>query len=333
MEHLLSPASAEGVEIPYVGTQVFELDISTPDDTLFIFKSYLERNGWTRHAASGDVILQGKSYEQITDCLQTWLYFGCLVSVMRRVGIPARTYDFVTHSNTPGLEKPVVNTSRLHGCIAEWARLEGFANGPVVSNFQSPKYLRGENIKEMLHYTYAYLDQFAKAGRSMPAPHRKRMEMIQLSIMALGEGLCSALVAIYGYEARGMPNWGPSPILEARLRNNGWCVSDSPFFPSSAQQSNISTAYYFGGCVCPRPRGDHSNCSVAICHEYLKVINPGTYTQKHVSEECSCTLVEAPEGTHDIVRRGAIPILRWDGQTLAVSEVGPLSTYVAMSHV
>ena len=222
---------------------------------------------------------------------------------------------------------------RLRDYIAEWASREGFAVRPVVRNLADIKYVRGENIKEMLNYTFLFLDLYCKKSQSMPEPHKTRMKLIELSVMALSETLCSALVAIYGYEPREMPVWGPSPILEARLRENGWCMSDSPFFPESLQRSAISATYYFGGSVCPRHRRDHSNCSITICNHYLHVIDHGTYEQKHISTSCSCTNIEIPTAAMDIVKEDAIPVLRWDENTLSVSKAGPQAMYVAMSHV
>ena len=331
MEHLLAPASSRPIKIPYVGSQKFEADISTPNNVLLTFKSYLEDNNWTREKASGDLIFENRSDEDIACCLQTWLYFGCIISVFRMVGITIQTDHFVSASNNR--DGILVHTTRLGGYIAEWARREGFADGPVVQNFADPKYMRGENIKEILNWTFWYLAMYCKKSRSMSEPHKTRMRLIELSVMAMGETLCSALAAIYGYKPQEMPEWGPSPILEARLRENKWCVSDSPFFPESLQRSAISTAYYFGGCVCPRPRGDHSSCSTAICNEYLQVIDPNECKHKHITRSCSCARIEVPTAAIDIVEKSAIPVLCWDENTLSVSEAGPQAMYVAMSHV
>src|SRR5436189_42765 len=158
MEHLLASPSSPLIKIPYVGSQEFEADISTPDNVLFTFKSHLERNGWMRHQVTGDVIFENRSPEQIADCLQTWLYFGCLISVFRRASITVRTRDFINASYNR--DERLVHTTRLRGYIAEWARREGFADGPVVQNFANPKYLRGENMKEILNFTFHYLAMY-----------------------------------------------------------------------------------------------------------------------------------------------------------------------------
>lgn len=332
MEHLLAPPSSQPIKVPYVGIQEFDAgELLVPDNVLVFFKSYLDRNRWVRDRATANVIFTNRSPEDIARCFQTWLYFGCIISVFRLLNVIIRTRDLL--SGSYGLNEVLVDTTRLHGYIAEAAKREGFAQGPTVQDFASQKYMRGQNIKEMLNMTFLYLPMYSKESDSMPEPFKSRMRLIELSIMAMGETLCNVLVAIYGDDFRDMPNWGCSPILEDRLRQNGWCISDSPFFPESLQRSAISAAYYFGGYACPRPPKDHSTCSPAICNGYLQVINAGTYVQKHVSPSCSCTDIKVPTAARDIVKRQTIPVIHWNGTRLNVRESTPHTIYVALSHV
>jgi len=85
----------------------------------------------------------------------------------------------------------------------------------------------------------------------------------------------------------------------------------------------ISVDYYFVS-ICPWRREDHSACTVAICDEYLKVVDPDTYRQKHVSPVCSCEPVQVPGAAIDPVARRGIPVIWWGGNVLGVSESGPL---------
>lgn len=332
MEHLLTPDASRQINVPYVGTEEFEADYYySPHGVVANFRGCWGRKGWKRHPATGDLIFNNRSPKEIANSFQMLLYFGCFIFVFRSVGITVRIGDFLDGSSSRG--EKFVRTTRLHGFIAGWTRREGFADGTGIQNFESPKYSRGVNIMEMLNWTSLYLKSYCQKSQDMAEPHKSCMNLIELSIMAMGESLCSTLVAIYGYEAQKMPVWAPSPVLEARLRENGWCVSDSPFFPESMTRAAINVDYYFGGSVCPRRREDHSTCTVTICDEYLKVVLPENYKQKHVSSVCPCEPVNAPPAVIDLVARGAIPVIQWDGSALSVSEVTPQTTYVALSHV
>ncbi|KIW62373.1 hypothetical protein PV04_10553 [Phialophora macrospora] len=336
MEHLLIPATATHINIPYVGIEEFETDRLARVDILENFKGYLDRRGWQRDLQTAELSFENRTPDEILQSLQTWLYFGCLISVFRRVGIIVGTGTFLEdrYSNSPPHRERFVRTTRLHSLMAEWARREGFATGPVVhGDFANPKYLRGENLKEMLNFTFWYLQMYCRQSDAMVEPHKSRMQLVELAIMAMGESLCSALVEIYGYQDKEMPTWGPSPVLKALLRQNGWCISDSPFFPESMTRAAISADYYFGGLVCPRSERDHSTCTDTICSEYLKVIEPGTYKQAHASPPCSCARVAVPSVALRLVAQKHIPVIRWDGTKMHVSEGSPSSLYVAISHV
>ncbi|RYP49029.1 hypothetical protein DL768_005169 [Monosporascus sp. mg162] len=343
MEHLQArdPSQPIDIQIPYVAIEEYEADGQPSDDkVLFHFKSYWDRKGWTRHPRTGDLDFKNRIPETIPASLQTALYFGCLMSVFRTAGVTVHTRDFLYQSpNTGG--QTVVRTTRLRDLIAAWAKRESFATGPVVSDPQNPKYTRGESIREMLEWTHYYTGMFSRhwgggEGTMMPEPHRTQLQLVELSIKAMGETMCAALAAIYGYETSDMPTWGPSPVLEERLRRNGWCVSDMPFFPESPIRASISADYFFGGMVCPRPR-DHSmsaaGCTTAICAEYLKVVDPKTYTQAHVSAGCTCKPMRIPDTSVKLVTSNLIPVVTWDGTKLDVSMGSSQNPYVALSHV
>ncbi|KAI9762714.1 MAG: hypothetical protein M1840_001181 [Geoglossum simile] len=325
MEHLLAPEGAKAINIPYVGVEEYR---AYSDDSLIDFKSYFERKAWKRDSA-GDLIFGDRTPREIVAFLQTWLYFGCLISVFRRVEIDVQTCDFLRVSERGEV---LVCTKRLPEFIAEWVRRESFRD--ESDEPFSPKRMRGENIKEALHWTFWYSGMFDREAKEDPKIPNDPLPLVRLSIMAMGESLCSALVAIYGYEASAVPIWGPSPILRDRLRDSGWCTSDSPFFPASLPKTTISADYYFGGCACPRPRGHHRDCSEAICHAYQKVIDTKTYTPKHASTcDGGCGHVLAPDEIVDIVRKGGIPMISWRGETMSVSTFTSPTKYVAISHV
>ncbi|KAI1113978.1 hypothetical protein F5Y14DRAFT_198927 [Nemania sp. NC0429] len=336
MEHLPVQTGSCLINIPYVGSVEFETDgDSGPDGALSNFKGSWMRQGWNVNRATGGLVFDDWSPQEIIRALQTTLYFGCLISVFRRVGITVRTRDFLDSPTAAHTDNTTfVRTTKLHGFIAEWTRREGFADGSVVQDANDPKTTRGFNIHEMLNWTFWYLTKFCEHSDGMPAPYRDQAKLIELSIMAMGESLCSVVVAVYGGEHRNMPIWGPSPVLKTRLKDNGWCPSDSPFFPESIARANVSADHYFGSFRCPSRRADHGTCSTAICNAYLKVVIPGEYEQKHVLERgCPCVPARVSDDIISIVARGEIPVIQWDGDSLKVSVRGAQSKYVAISHV
>jgi hypothetical protein len=347
MEHLSAPVGAIPIYVPYICTEIYEeceeyqeyeeheelmKKYGYPKDSmnsLCNFKSFFERKGWKRDSA-GEVIFENRNLGEIIAFLQTYLYFGCLVSVFRCVGITVRTLDFVFVSEKG---ERFINTQRLPGLIAEWARRESISVGPVFPNFNGPNHTCGQNIREILNWTFWHAGKFGLGAQESSEIPNDTLSLVQMSIMAIGESLYSALITIYGYDATEMPTWGPSPVLKRRLRDAGWCISDSPFFPESLTNSSISADYYFGGYTCPRERGDHSKCSAVICHTYQQNVDTKTYQAKHASTCKGCDHVPAPEKLVEIVRQGDIPMVFWDGKTTHVTTFAPPMKYVAISHV
>lgn len=293
------------------------------------FSSFWERRGW-KYDSTGRLTFENRTPEERVAFLQTWLYFGCLISVFRSVGITVRTSQFVRASENG---ERVVSTLKLPELIAEWAQRESSITGPVSPGSVGEKRIRGRAIKEILDLTSQKAGEFGLGAQGASEIPDDTLSLVRLSIMALGESLCSALVAIHCFDVSDMPTWGPSPVLKRRLRDAGWCTSDSPFFPESLPISSISADYYFGGYTCPRRRYDHSECSAVICRAYQQTVDTRSYTAKHVSACVSCDHIPAPEKVVEIVRKGGIPIIFWDGKTMHVTEFAPSVKYVAISHV
>ncbi|AEO68452.1 uncharacterized protein THITE_2089960 [Thermothielavioides terrestris NRRL 8126] len=306
--------------------------MSGSDDVLYNFKSYWDRTGWARHPLTGHLSFHDRRPEEIAQSLQTSLYFGTLISIFGRVGIPVRTRDFLSASSPNG--EVFVRTTKLPHLVADWLRREGVSSEPAaVGDVNDPRWQRGQNIIEMLNWAFYYLNMYSRETQTMAKVHKERMQLVELSIKAMAESLCSVASAIYGCEIRVMPSWGSSPVLAARLRDNGWCDSDSPFFPESMTRASVSADYYFGGLRCPRARGDHSGCSTAICNEYCRKITPGDYEQVHTAGCRGCKSELVPEQAIHLVEKGQVPVLQWDGDTIHVSAGDDTNAYVTVSHV
>lgn len=333
MEHLLYPPGARPLKniIPYLQGEDFDADGRPPDDIVYHFKSYWDRKHWERHPLTGDLVFHGHQPREIAQSLQASLYFGTLISVFAKLGFPVSTQDFLEKSSSSG--ETFVSTKKLSTLLMMWTQRGGIAKGPPIPDVKDNFYQLGLAVKEMLNWTFYYLTMFRHESETMADPDRDRMQLIELSIMAMGESLCAIVSAVFGYNSVDMPTWGPSPILTKRLLKNGWCISDSPFFPESMARAAISTEYYFSDMKCPRPRLDHSQCSPAICLAYTQKINLGTYRQKHTTNGCRCDSIPVPAPAFSIVSAKKIPVLQWDGQKLRVAIGGPKNPYVAISHV
>lgn len=331
MEHLLAPAGSTPINIPYVGTETFESAYSrAPDDTVLSnFKGYWQRKGWEVDRETTALKLDHRAPSEVVSLLQTGFYFGCLISVFAEVGIAVRTEDFLERAAAPG--KIFVRTTKLRDLMRRWIQKEETTQSSLNP---SARIHRGNHIREMLGYTFHFFQGIMqKSDRMQGEPHRSDLELIGLSIMAMGESMHSVAAMIYGYDPRETPEWGASPVLKARLRENGWCVSDAPFFPDSPTRSAISVEYYFGGMACPRDRGDHLTCTPAICSKYLEVVDAETYQQKHAVPSCRCAAVQVAPAAAEIVEQTRIPVVHWDGDSLRVFPSDSVTKYVAISHV
>jgi hypothetical protein len=321
MDHLLSSSGGEYILVPYVGVEEYD-----GGD----FKTYLRRKGW-RTTEGGDLIFKDRTpYEKAT-FFQTWLYFGCLISVFGCINIGVQTCNFIFTS--PSGER-FVTTRALPSLIAEWIRREGLSNSVAPDPFNSsPRTMRGYNIIELLNWTFLCTQMFVKDAQETQSVSYGTILTIELSVMAIGESLCSAWSMIYGFPLSSIPTWGPSQILKDRLRRAGWCPSNSPFFPSSLVTSSVSADYFFGSYPPPGVR-EHDKCSELVCNASQTKVDTKNYQAVHVTASChGCEFIKAPSDTVRIVESNDVPVMRWHGGSLTVSARGPSTRYVAVSHV
>ncbi|KAK4442922.1 hypothetical protein QBC34DRAFT_479230 [Podospora aff. communis PSN243] len=338
MEHLQTPThvvARKDINIPHVAGQDFEAADLPGIPPLENFKGYPLRRGWKVNAETGDLSFDNRSPQEISSFLQAGFYFGCMITVFRIAGVPVRTADFLEKGRRSS--EVTIRTDILPRLVGEWIQREatgrvGAATGPNDPGME--KFIRASGIRETLNFTFWYLQMFCQHSETMAEPFKKRMKLIELSIMAMGESLSNAASTIYGFDPKQMPTWGPSPILKERLLRRGWCPSDSPFFPEARPISSIGADYYFGSRQCPWPREtDHSTCSTAICNAYLSVVDPSRYKQRHVSPACQCEAISVPPEAAELVSQNAVPVVRWNGARLVVSRGSAQDIYIALSHV
>ncbi|EWC46808.1 hypothetical protein DRE_04053 [Drechslerella stenobrocha 248] len=353
MEHLLSVPGAPEIIVPYLGGELFE-DYGEPQPTPGLVSRFLSRSGAPRRRHDpGQAIYAFKTYFhsrgfqldmmnetatttlgvlQTAQSIQISLYFAPLICIFRRVGIEVTTHDFIRVDEKGNY---LITTRNLPGFIERWIEYEESNPQENPANFDSTRVARLSNISEILGYT-SFFSSLIECARKKPGADSVPLDGLELTIMAMGETMCSIARRLYGDYAT-LLTWGPSRLLLNRLRDSGWCPSDRPFFPESVEHTSICADYYFGGFACPRPR-DHTNCTEAICTAFQEIVDEATYKPVHVEGcpatiEGGCMSILAPPEVVDIVRAGDVPVVSWDGKTLRCLNNNPESKYVSISHV
>jgi hypothetical protein len=318
MEHILPVDGAQHISVPYVGAEEYD---GGP------FKEYLNRKGW-KQSGTGDLIFGTRTPEEKVAFLQTYLYFGLLITLFGEVGIHVRTSAFVDRSTNS------ITTQALPHFISEWIKVEGLWNGvPLSSTGFPPKTLRAYTIREYLNWTRFYLQDFMNDAQYAQSAAHNSLPLVELSIKAIGETLSTAWLAIYDASEPGMPTWGPSQYLRDRLRRSGWCPSSTPFFPAALVTSSISADYFFGSSPPPGPPKNHSQCSELVCSANQTTVDTKNYHAVHTATCRGCEFIRAPKEMADIVGKGEIPVMRWHNDALTVSTMDLSTKYVSISHV
>lgn len=337
MEHFIAPQGGETIEVPYVGTEDYD-----GDD----FMSYPLRKGWSEDDLMGLNSFGGRSEarEEVEAFFQTWLYFGCLISLFSLVGVKVQIQDFVRE--TARGEK-VITTSLLPGFIQDWMNREGMADeynremapdhNPEMVDLEA-KYKRGQIIETIFQRVWFFVDTYC----SFEGQERAKKFGIQpqfwpispkvaMSIMAIGKPLQHIATQIYGYRGWTYQHWGSSSYLNERLAKAGWCIREIPIFGETA---SVGSDYYFGSYPSPRKKLNHKECTKIVC--CAKNVDVGLYRTKHVTADCRCRpMRSALKKIRAIVKKGAIPIISWrDGRLLAAEyDKEGNGKYVAISHV
>ncbi|KAK6524098.1 hypothetical protein TWF694_005761 [Orbilia ellipsospora] len=340
MEHLLAHSDAPEIPIPYLNGDLFEFYISptlNPNQPgicveLYTFKEYFQTRGFQFNSL-GSILPTTLTAREILKITQSTLYFGCLLTVFRSVGMALQTQYFLKDD---GKGNKLVSTKNLTNLIATWKMNEDkFTWAGAYPDVNNPKSQRCSHILETLAWTNNFSQELFKEARTKPDVGDTPIDAIELSIMAIGESLSLAAERIYGAPAERKVAWGPSSILTERLRLNGWCISDSPFFPEAESSGSICADYYFGSYRCPRQRGDHAKCTKNICAAYQEIVDPATYRPVHTADcqQDTCERITAPDEVVGIVDGDDTPIISWDGKDIKVSSFAASPKYVAISHV
>ncbi|KAJ9606532.1 hypothetical protein H2200_008540 [Cladophialophora chaetospira] len=247
--------------------------------------------------------------------LQTWLYFGLLIRLLR---IPLSTEDFVDRSSGA----PIITTRKsLSLYLERWA-----------------KKVRAKYVQEVeadLEEARSHVMSLLRAGDACPLTQE-----VVLSMMVLGATLSFAIdLKIESFPPKNktvIADWGMSPLVTERLLHNGWCINDVHRLCNTVSVPTALVASILMRQEVVR-KETHNACSPNAC--IARNIDGLTYHTQHVKPGCQCCSITAPvDQIEDILVAGDIPVvlIKEDagGKILGLEAVSSRKTkFVAISHV
>jgi hypothetical protein len=319
MDHLTIPDDAEHISLPYLSTDEYDGGELT---------DYPNRMRWTQK----ELMEPHRTQKEVDAFFQTWLFFGCLITIFRCVGISVKTSDFV-HKADDG--KRYLTTAKLPNFLEKWRAL---------------KRKSGDWVKKE-HRETALLPSAFRRGKPVLAPvgyaledHRQLMEQYCGSKSPASPEVAVTIVSLYRtlYSwQRGISysDWNSSAFripahakafFQMTMEAKGWCPAETAGLTTELEVDGL---YYV--CCLPTPRyeDNHSKCDAE--HQNCGYSDTNyKYETRHAQPGCQCDFIEMPSNTVDIIRSGGIPIMSFmQGQLRAVKHIAKKTRYTAISHV
>ncbi|KAH8586339.1 hypothetical protein B0O99DRAFT_695592 [Bisporella sp. PMI_857] len=345
MDHLDIPHGAEPLLVPYLCTE----DYDGGD-----FFGYPERQGWSE--MDGVINFSDQHYlsGRIQAFLQNWLYFGCVLSILKLVGIQASSSDFI---RTTPEGKRVVSTRLLAGFLVEWKKKDNFGEQRKLYEAKhgsldyiwpgeqhrrlGGRYERGKAIGAILNKVDEYAERYCANVITDPDlyPQIPLSMETGLSIIVLLMKLRPITRELYPTE-RGDKQTSIKSMrsrwVTERMTKAGWCPLE---LEALLSECDFDVQYYFAFLPSPRWGVDHSACDKNTCRR--KRIGNIAYSTKHRKGCDKCEMVTVSDEMSLIVSKDKTPLLSWrklegsEDFKLEVVEYDPTSeeNYVAISHV
>lgn len=322
MDHLQIPEGADHVKLPYLGREEFDGGE---------FCDYPQRKNWTRAELLGENDYGGRTKEEVNALFQTWLFFGCLITVFRSVGVEVQTADFIrttedgskyiTTKMLPEFVQRWRTGPRKGGTWANTKRLEtAHLNSYLGRKIHSP-------VKSILEDHCRYMARYCGDAGVLSPEVAIAIVILQWTLSYWENGI--------NHSGWRLPDTFTVPekarmFLRDRLLNAGWCLSEAAWL---MREMHIDGQYYVGCLPSPRYEDDHSHCDAE--NQKCGYSNSDwEYKTRHTSDDCECRFEQAPDNTLDIIRSGGIPIMLWvNGKLRAVKFDSAKMRYVAISHV
>ena len=331
MDHFPLPKDKQHIRVP---NATFE-EYSHGDGG---FLAYPNDKLWSQEELLGERSFGGRSPTSVQAFFQTWLYFGCVIEVLKITGVESTKDDFLD------TDKQFVTTKNLPSKIRQWKRNVKRAK----ESKQKEKLGRWViDIEAILGVLAKFINYYsgapgARSGSEVAKSGGKNWpvsEEITMSIIALGFTLRQALINFNGV-VRAVNLWGPSHLLETCMLQAGWCPMD---VRRSLTDIGIDGHYYIAASRNPQGLQYHARCTAEVCS--ASSINEDTYVTKHTDE---CWSTEYCTDKHvlvdidcvvEILKDGGIPLVSWDAteNQLNVKAYNPSKglqlNYITISHV
>jgi hypothetical protein len=323
------------------------------------FHTFLEDQGWELQDKTLDFIKKGaSSLEDFNQLIQSWLFFGLLITVLQPKPDEYDDFDFVKGG--------YVDTKKLNNYLELWKKRE--INEPDAHH-RSLRMIRAQvALEKARHVVFEYCSMEGKKRLKTPGNPNVVDEDLGLSLMVLGETLMNAkskIVERVGFNIRGWhgdgnQGWGTPPSVLSRMKKQKWCERAvhvltcqlrshatallSAFRSHEADKNDTDTLIKgHGDCTADRCKvksqkedGSYKTQHQSSCdlHDRTDIIDP-------YSSKGSCYLngpdIDFPGKLVQTIKNGDIPLLEIkekDGKMIVdVVPYEPYACYATISHV
>lgn len=238
------------------------------------------------------------------------------------------TFDPAEFISETGAGAKVVTTARLPHYIGLWHQVAQ----EKTTEQRSEHFLETKARLHNLHHLATYFCEGVPLGDGCIRSAWHLPLDISLSIQVLADTLQHAgheiLTGSYNIE------WGYSPLLESKMRREGWCPRAMATCTRGQQIHNL---YYASTLECPLVSKTHKLCDEKLCQ--WEQTDVKTYLTKH-RDDCpgTCSFITPePQALVSIYEANGTSLVYFDdtvgAEAVKVVEVGDTISYVAISHV
>ncbi|KAH8805251.1 hypothetical protein F5884DRAFT_885368 [Xylogone sp. PMI_703] len=316
MDHIPKPPQyiAASIDVPLVALIPYDFD--TKD-----FSRFPERHGFLDKDGNLDL---NRSVTEVASLLQSWLYFGLLAEFAgRSIDVNSFRRDIET------------------GPLVDSAAIETLAQQRAASLNDLSYESQISRDRAFLNNAAFALDcieafDFHPVGRQEPIPTVALSIKVLIASLQLYIDLGSTDIRLRPIESTSNTALSPAGRLLARkLREAGWC----PFrVVHVCRGHNYAAVYHLLQLSRPNPYNvSHRDCTEQEC--LASTTNVDQYIVRHTADECHCEMVDAlTADVERIIDEGGIPLveIKQSGNgnvTVNITKAGPLTYYVAISHV
>ena len=274
---------------------------------------------------------QGYSLQDVLpyDVLQSWLFFGLLTEIFGGCDTQYKHEDFI---KVDASGRRMTSTKMLDKYALYWmARRCHTTRAAVVLHTQS--------IDSCLRLANGVMNTMAKSLVTASAEDvwSSPSNTVMLSIMTLGEHLCSIRESVVKYSeagSLGLTTLKWRMLLVEKTLEKEWCPGEISMLK---RRCNLTCLYYLSTLGRTFIREKHLKCSEITGCQALQ-IDFATYKTAH-TEDCACDERIGPvsDDVANIIQERLVPLVVGTSSTfnlMSSSLSGPLrKTYVAISHV